>query len=329
MRAVVVRAFAPLDRIEIGELPEPAPGPGEVVIEVRAAEVNYPDILVIEGRYQVKPPLPFAPGKGAAGVVSAVGDGVSGIAVGDRVAAQVEYGAYAERLRAPACNVFPLPAGIDFVPAAALGLTYQTAYFALIERARLRAGESVLVLGASGGVGVAGVQLAKALGAGLVIAGVRAEEDAAIARQAGADAVVLVTGADLRDRLREQVRKLTGGGVDVVLDPVGGAPHAAALRALAWRGRLVVVGFAAGEIPQIPANYLLVRNIEVAGLQWSDYRDRAPAEVARVQAEIFALHLEGKLTPQVSRVLPLARFREALGLLQRGEAQGKVILTPG
>ncbi len=327
MKAVVVREYAPFDQISVGDLPDPAPGTGEVVIDVKAAEVNYPDILVIGGQYQIKPPLPFAPGKAAAGVVSAVGEGVTLLAVGDRVSAQVEYGAYAQKLRAPAINVYPMPDGIDFAQGAALGLVYQTAHFALIERARMQPGERVLVLGASGGIGVASVQLAKALGAGTVIAGVLGAGNVEIAQQCGADTVFDLGAIDLRDGLREAVREATGGhGADVVIDPVGGAVNAAALRAMAWRGRMVIIGFAAGEIPTIKANYLLVKNIEVSGLQWSDYRDRTPDWVRRVQSEIFDLAVAGKLAPVISRRFPLEGFKEALALLRDGKAQGKLIL---
>jgi NADPH:quinone reductase len=327
MKAVVVSEFAPFEQVMSGELPEPKPGPGEVVIDVKAAEVNYPDILVISGQYQVKPPLPFSPGKAAAGVISAVGAGVTGFSVGDRVSAQVEYGAFAQKLRAPAVSVFRMPDGVDFAKAAALGLVYQTAHFALIERARLQRGDRVLVLGASGGIGVASVQLAKALGAATVIAGVLGQANVGIARGCGADVVIDLGSIDLRDGLRDAVRAATGGhGADIVIDPVGGAANAAALRAMAWRGRMVIIGFAAGEIPTIKANYLLVKNIEVSGLQWSDYRDRTPDWVRRVQMEIFDLHVAGKLNPVISRIFPLEGFKDALSLLRDGKAQGKLIL---
>ena len=330
MKAVVVRAFAPIESLEIGELPDPVPGKGQVVIDVKAAEINYPDILVISGQYQIKPPLPFAPGKAAAGVVSAVGAGVTDLKVGDRVAAQVEYGAFAEKLLAPAFNVFRMPEAIGFTKGAALGLVYQTAHFALVERARLQTGNVVLVLGASGGIGVASVQVAKALGARMVIAGVLGDDNAKVAREAGADAVIDLGGADLRESLRERVHQLTGGhGADIVIDPVGGAANAAALRAMAWRGRMVIIGFAAGEVPTIKANYLLVKNIEVSGLQWSDYRDRTPEWVARVQQEIFALYVAGKIDPYVSRTFSLAGIKDALILLKQGKAQGKLILEIG
>ncbi|MDO8876742.1 MAG: NADPH:quinone oxidoreductase family protein [Pseudolabrys sp.] len=300
------------------------------MIDVKAAEVNYPDILVITGQYQVKPPLPFAPGKAAAGIVSAVGDGVTDLTVGDRVTAQVEYGAFAQMLRAPVVNVYRMPDGMDFAKGAALGLVYQTAHFALVERARMAKGDRVLVLGASGGIGVASVQLAKALGAGTVIAGVLGPDNVEIARNSGADVVIDLGSINLREDLRTAVHAATDGhGADVVIDPVGGAANAGALRAMAWRGRMVIIGFASGDIPTIKANYLLVKNIEVSGLQWSDYRDRTPDWVRRVQEEIFALHIEGKLNPVISRKFPLEGFADALSLLRDGKAQGKLILEVG
>jgi NADPH2:quinone reductase len=224
VKAVLVEAFGPLDTHAVTEASDPAPTPGTVVIDVHAADTSYADILVIEGAYQVKPPLPFSPGKSAAGTVRAIGDGVTQVAPGDRVLAQVEYGAYAEQLLAREDEVFAIPPTIGFETAAALGLAYQTAYFALVHRGRFSAGERVLVLGASGGVGVAAIQLAKALGAGSVIAAVRAEPDAPIARRAGADTVVLIDRADLKDALREEVFATTAGrGADIVIDPVGRA----------------------------------------------------------------------------------------------------------
>ena len=327
MKAVVVHEFAPFDRISVEQMPDPSPGEGDVVVDIKAAEVNYPDFLVIAGQYQFKPPRPFSPGKAAAGIISAVGKGVTNFSTGDRVALQVEYGAYAEKLRVKAVNVFHMPAGVSFVKGAALGLVYQTAHFALVERAHIRKGDVVLVLGASGGIGVASVQLAKALGAKIVIGGVLGAQNADVARRAGADATIDLGMSDIRDGLRDAVRPITGGhGIDIVIDPVGGAANGAALRALAWCGRMVIVGFAAGEIPTIQTNYLLVKNIEVSGLQWSDYRDRTPEWVARVQQELFDLHVAGKIDPYVSRTFPLEGFKDALTLLRDGKAQGKLVL---
>jgi NADPH2:quinone reductase len=327
MRAVVVREFSPFERLSVGELPDPKPGRGEVLLEIKVAEVNYPDMLVVAGEYQVRPPLPFSPGKAGAGVVCAVGEGVTRVGVGDRVSVQVEFGTYAEKLVAPAANVCRMPAGVDFATGAALGLAYQTAHFALVDRARMQPGERVLVLGASGGIGVASVQLAKALGASTVIAGVLGATNAQIARDAGADVILELGGADLKDSLRNDVRGATDGrGADIVIDPVGGEAAAAALRALAWRGRMVIVGFASGKIPTIQANYLLLKNIEVVGLQWSDYRERDPAWVARVQDELFRFCSAGRIKPHISRTFPLHEFKEALALLRDGKAQGKVLL---
>jgi NADPH2:quinone reductase len=199
-----------------------------------------------------------------------------------------------------------------------------------VERARLQAGNVVLVLGASGGIGVASVQMAKALGARMVIAGVLGNDNAKVAREAGADAVIDLGAGDLRDAVRERVHQVTKGhGADIVIDPVGGTANAAALRAMAWRGRMVIIGFAAGEIPTIKTNYLLVKNIEVSGLQWSDYRDRTPEWVARVQQEIFALYVAGRIDPYISRTFPLASIKDALALLKQGKAQGKLILEIG
>jgi NADPH2:quinone reductase len=329
MKAVVVREFAPIAQASYGDIADPVPGKGEVLVDVRAAESNYPDILVIEGRYQIKPPLPFSPGKAASGVVAALGAGVTDLSVGDRVAVQVEHGAYAEKLVARAESCFAMPDDMGFETAAALSLVYQTSYFALIERAWFQPGDTVLVLGASGGVGSAAVQLAKALGASVVIACTRGEEGARVARSLGADHVIDTAMDDLREGLRREVAAVTNGrGADVVIDPVGGEAHAAAIRAMAWCGRMVIVGFAAGEIPQIKSNYLLVKNITVSGLQWSDYRDRFPQKVVAAQKKIFALWQEGKLDPHISAVLPLSRFHEALEALEQGRAKGKIILTP-
>lgn len=327
MRAVVVYQNGPFESIGIEQMPEPTPAPGEVVVDVVAAEANYPDILVIEGKYQIKPIVPFSPGKSAAGRISALGAGVADFRIGDRVAVQVEHGAYAEKLRARAEHCFRMPPALPFEKAAALGLVYQTAWFALKDRARFKAGETVLVLGASGGIGVASIQLAKALGAKLVIGGVLGEANAQVALAAGADAIIELGEPNLRERLRDRVNDLSAGhGADVVIDPVGGEPNSAAMRAMAWCGRLIVVGFASGTIPQVKANYLLVKNISVSGLQWSDYRDRLPERIAEAQREIFQLYTEGKLDPYVSRVLPLASFKDALRSLREGTAQGKIIL---
>ena len=328
MRAVLVREFGPIENAGLATVPDPVPGPGEVLIAIEAAALNYADLLVIAGQYQFRPALPFIPGKGAAGIVAALRPGVAGFAVGDRVHAWVEEGGWAERVAAPAALCRKLPTAMPFIDAAALALDYATAWFALRDRARCRPGETVLVLGASGAVGFAAVQLAKALGAH-VLAGVASADKRDLALQAGADAVIDLARPDLRDSLRAQVHEATGGnGADVVLDPVGGAVFEAAIRALAWRGRLVVIGFASGDIPTIKANYLLLKNIEVSGLQVSEYKKRAPAEVERCFAELFALYTAGEIAPFVMETLPLERFAEGLRQIRDRTVRRKIVLTP-
>ena len=329
MRAVVVREFGPIEAASLAEVPVPVAGSSELLVAIHAAPVNYADLLVIAGRYQTRPQLPFIPGKGVAGTVAAVGDAVTRFRVGDRVFAWVEEGGYAEAVAAPERLCYRLPAAMPFVDAAALGLDYATAWFALHDRARFRAGDTVLVLGASGAVGFAAVQLAKALGA-RVLAGIATPEKVDLAHLAGADAVIELWRPDLRDSLRAQVREATGGeGADIILDPVGGEVFEAALRALAWRGRMVVIGFAGGQIiPTVRANYLLVKNIEVSGLQVSDYKKRAPDEVVQCFEELFTLYEAGKLSPFVMATYPLERFAEGLRQVRDRTVRRKIVLTP-
>lgn len=318
MRAVVVHKPGPFRGHRVEHVADPVPGPGEVLIEVRAIGVNYPDLLVAEGKYQLIPPVPYTPGKEAAGIAN-----------GNRVLAQVEHGAYAEKVVARAVDCQPLPEGMPFEDAAALGLAYQTAYFALMDRGGYQKGETVLVTGASGGVGLAGVQIAKALGA-TVIAGVTSAEKGALCRRHGADHVIDLAAPDLRESVRQQVYAAVGKrGVDIVLDSVGGDAFDGALRALAWRGRLVVIGFAAGRIPEVRANYLLLKNIAVSGLQWSDYRQRHPEMVKAAQEKIFSLYVEKKIKPEITATYPLERFADALARFGARSVQGKLILTPG
>jgi len=328
MRAVVVSAFGPVEGLAVGELADPAPGTGEVLVEVRATAVNFVDLLVIAGKYQFLPALPFAPGKLPAGIVVACGAGVTTFAPGDRVLTFAEQGGFAERVSVAASACIPLPAGMSFVDAAAMSLAYDTAWFALKERARYAPGESVLVLGASGSVGLAAIGLAKAFGA-FVLGGITTAAHATLVRDAGADVVIDLSVAELRDRLREDVRAATGGnGADIVLDMLGSPYCEAALRALAWRGRLVIVGFAAGEMPTVRANYLLVKNIEVSGLQVSDYRKRLPAMMDACFEEIFSLYASGRLRPPAHRVYALADFGRALADLQDRSIRERIILAP-
>ncbi len=326
MKAVIARSFGPIESLQIAEVPDPVAGPSQVVIDVATAGVNYPDLLVVGGKYQILPRPPFTPGKEAAGIVLAVGPGVDTCRVGDRVMALVEHGAYCQRLLSPAANVFVLPEGMDMIEAGGFGLTLQTAYFALVVRGNLSAGETVLVTGAAGGVGLACVQLARALGA-TVIAGVSSPEKADVARAAGATHVIYFTGDNLRDRIRQDVHALTDGkGADVICEVVGGDVFDGCLRALAWSGRLVVLGFAGGRIPSISANYLLLKNIAVTGLHWSDYREWHPAWMRRGHEVLFDLYRKGLLRQQVTMTYPLAQVVEAMRQLRDRLVKGKVVL---
>jgi len=326
MRAIVVDEFGPPERLRVAEVPPPRPRPGEVLVEVHMAPVNYVDLLVVGGTYQSLPACPFIPGKGPAGIVAAIGPGVTAPHVGDRVLAMAEEGGYAELVALRADQCYRLPSRMSFLDAASISLVYDTAWFALRERARLAPGETVLVLGASGGVGQAAVQLARTIGA-RVLAGISRPERAAAVRAAGADAVIDLWRENLRDTLREEVWAATAGrGADVILDPLGGDVFDAALRALAWCGRLVVIGFAAGQIPTVKANYLLAKNIEVSGLQVSDYRKRRPAQMAACFAEIFELYDEGRVKPAPAEVFPLGRAGEALAAVRERRLAGRAVL---
>ena len=327
MQALIVKEHGSLDKLTLGEFPDPKPGKSEVLVDVHAASVNFPDLLVIGGTYQNLPPRPFVPGKDLAGVVAAVGEGVTRVKAGDRVMAQIEHGAFAERAVVRESQCFVMPEKMRYEEGAAMGLVYLTAHFALIERAQFRAGETVLVTGAAGGVGLAAVQLAKALGA-IVIAAVSSEEKAQVVRDSGADHVVRTDVPDLRDALRQQVFDAVGKrGVDLVLDSVGGDVFDACLRVLAWCGRLVIIGFAAGRIPKVKTGYLLVKNISLIGLQSSDYRDRAPEIVRQTQERLFALYNEGKLKPHVMTAYAMKDYLAALNMVKDRKVLGKVVIT--
>ncbi len=328
MKAIVVHEFGGPEVLGLEDWPDPIPGPGQVVIRVEAVAVNFVDTVVVAGRYQFLPQLPFVPGKGPVGTVAAIGAGVTGFAVGDRVLAMAEQGGYAEMTLASADQCYSLPPTMPFTAAAAMSLSFDTAWFGLHERGRLAPGETVLVLGATGAVGFAALQLAKAAGA-RVLAGVSSMAKAELAREHGADAVIDLGAEDLRDNLRDQVRAVTGGkGADVVLDMLGGDIFDAALRALAWRGRLVVIGFAAGRIPSVKANYLLVKNIEVSGLQISDYRKRQPDMLRRCFQDVFALFEAGKIKAPAIHCLPLARATEAMNALVTRSSPARILLRP-
>ena len=323
MKAVLCKQYGPPESLTIEELPSPKAGPGEVVVTVKAASVNFPDVLIIQNKYQFKPPLPFSPGSELAGVVKEVGSGVSAWKPGERVIAFTTYGAFAEEVKTEAARLLPLPAGMDFVSGAAFLLTYGTSDHALRDRGALKAGESLLVLGAAGGVGLAAIEIGSALGA-RVIAAASSEAKLAVCREHGADATINYATEDLRKR----VQALTEGrGVDVVYDPVGGAYSEAAFRSLAWRGRLLVVGFAAGEIPKLPLNLPLLKGAAAVGVFWGDFARREPQIFAESVSQLTRWYAEGRLRPHVSQTLPLAKAAEALKLLASREAKGKIVLT--
>ncbi|HZS53207.1 MAG TPA: NADPH:quinone oxidoreductase family protein [Bryobacteraceae bacterium] len=328
MRAVLVKEFGPVETHKIEDWSDPIPATGQVLITIKATAVNFVDSLVVSGKYQFLPERPFVPGKLPAGVVSSVGLGVTDFRIGDRVLTLAEEGGYAEKIAVDAQQCFKLPRSMTFVDAASMALAYDTSWFALRERARIRNGETVLVLGSTGSVGSAAVQLAKAMGA-KVFAGVSSLGKASLAVEAGADEIIDLSKHNLRDGLREQVFAKNGGkGVDIILDPIGGDAFEAALRALAWRGRLVVIGFASGRIPSVKVNYLLLKNIEVNGLQISDYRKRTPDLMKQCIGEIFAMFEGGRLKPATTVTYPLEQFAQALQQITERRASGRIVLVP-
>ena len=320
MRAIVCRAYGPPRDLVIAEVPEPVAGPGQVVIDVHAAGVNFPDVLLVQGLYQVKPPLPFSPGVEAAGIVSAVGEGVRGLRIGQRVVAPV-MGGFAGRAVAQAATTIALPDGIAFRTAAGMLLTYGTAYHALVDRAQLRAGERVYVTGAGGGVGTAALDLANALGATAVgCAGSDAKR--AAAKRAGAHSVVDAGASDLVDL----IKAATDGGFDVALDNVGGAQFDAALRAARRDARILVVGFAGGTIPQIPANRILLKELNVLGVYWGDWATRNPQHDAANFAAMFAMVEAGTLHPHVETIYPFHHAAQAIADLHERRLVGKAVV---
>jgi NADPH2:quinone reductase len=327
MRAVVLGDYGPLDNLSLIEFADPVPGPEDIIVDVRATAVNYVDLVMISGKYQFKPDVPFVPGKGPAGVVKSVGKDVTDFAPGDRVLAMAEQGGYAALTSIHRNNCYHLPDKMSFADAASMALVYDTAWFSLVERGRFREGETVLVLGASGGVGLAALQLVRAMG-GQALAGIANPDKADLVRDAGAEAVIDLAADNLRDSLRDQVFTVTDGrGADVVIDPLGDDIFDAALRAVAWRGRMIVIGFAAGRIPSLKANYLLVKNIDVSGLQISDYRRRRPDLTAKCFAEIFALYEAGTISALPTVTRPIEDFGQALQDVQDRNVRGRIVLT--
>lgn len=322
MKAVLCKAFGPAENLVLEEVSSPVAKANEVLLEVHAAGVNFPDTLIIEGKYQFKPPFPFSPGGEAAGVVTAVGDKVAHLKVGDRVMALTGWGSFAEEVAVAGYNVMPIPADMDFPHAAAFGMTYGTSMHALKQRANLQPGETLLVLGASGGVGLAAVEIGKAMGA-RVIAAASSAEKLEVAKAAGADELINYSESSLKD----EVKRLTGGqGADVIYDPVGGDLFDAAIRSIAWNGRLLVVGFASGRIPELPVNLALLKGAAVVGVFWGAFAQRQPQDNAANFQQLFAWYSQGKLKPLVSQSFPLAQAAQAIDTLGQRKAVGKVVV---
>jgi len=306
------------------EWPDPTPGPGEVLVDVKAIGCNFFDTLITRGKYQVQPELPFSPGAEAAGVVEAVGAGVSSVALGDQVTVLLTYGAFASKIVAPATRIFPMADGMPFEAAAALGVVYQTSYVALVPRAQLQPGETLLIHAAAGGVGLAAVQIGVALGARVIGTG-GSPEKLELIREHGADVALNYREEDFVERTKE----LTGGrGADVIYDPVGGDTFDRSLKCIAFNGRLLVIGFASGRIPEAKMNRVLLKNISLVGLHWGLYFDRSPDTLQETQHALVSLYSEGKIDPLVSATYPLAEAGAALEALGAGKTTGKVVLLP-
>jgi NADPH2:quinone reductase len=322
MKAIVCKAWGAPDSLVLENLPDPVPGPGQAVVEVRAAGVNFPDVLTVQGKYQVRPELPFTPGNEFAGIVRAVGPGVDAYQAGDRVIGFTRTGAFAEQVLAPVGDLVPMPPGMDFEVAASISVTYGTAHHALLDRGALQAGETLLVLGAAGGVGLAAVEIGKLLGA-RVIAAASSDARLAVCRDHGADVLINYETQDLR----EAIRAATGGeGVDVILDPVGGKYSEPALRSIAWRGRHLVVGFANGEIPRLPWNLMLLKGASVVGVFWGAFQRREPQANAAAMRGMMEAMMEGKLRPLVSARYTLEETAQALNDMAARKVTGKVVV---
>lgn len=322
MRAILCKEYGPADTLVIEDVKSPEAKGRGVKIRVKAAGLNFPDTLIIEGKYQFKPTMPFSPGGEMSGEVVAVGDKVTRFKVGDRVAGLTGFGAFAEEIVIAEDNLLPVPANMSDEKAAAFTMVYGTSYYALKQRANIQPGETLLVLGASGGVGLATVELGKAMGA-RVIAAASSAEKLEVAKAAGADEVINYTEEPLKDT----VKKLTGGkGIDVIYDPVGGDFTEQALRAMAWNGRHLIIGFAAGDIPKIPANLTLLKGCSVVGVFWGNFTRMEPEASAKNMMELLALYEQGKIDPKVSEVYEFEDYVNALNALTERRAKGKVVL---
>jgi NADPH:quinone reductase len=329
MRGVVIQEFGPLDTHQIGEIAAPEAGPNDVLLDVYVIGVNFPDTLMFQGLYQTKPDRPFVPGRDAAGVVTAVGENVTRFKKGDRVTAQVRWGAYAEQLAAPQERCFHIPDGMDFAAAAAMGTVYPTAHVSLMVRGQYKTGETVLVNGAAGGIGLASVQIAKAKGA-IVIAGDIDDEKRQLALDNGADYAIDLTVDDLRENLRHQVFAVTDKrGVDICIDPIGGDVFDGSLRALAFAGRIITVGYVAGRIPEVRANYFNVKNLSLSGISLDLYFRYEPETVQAAIADLFDMYVKGQVKPELTASYPMEEFQTVLKMFGERKTKGKIVLTTG
>jgi len=323
MKAILCKQYGPPESLVLEDLPALKPGKGQVVISIKAAGVNFPDTLIIQNKYQFKPELPFSPGSECAGVVKEVGEGVTAVKPGDLVMALTTYGSFAEEITVKEAECIPLPKGVGFTQAAAFTLTYGTSYHALKDRAQLKSNETLLILGAAGGVGSAAIELGKILGA-RVIACASSDEKLAACKQLGANEMINYETEDLRERVKQLTNEK---GVDVVYDAVGGKYSEPALRTLSWNGRFLVVGFAAGEIPKIPLNLALLKGCSIVGVFWGSFMRKEPATAAKNHAQLMTWLTNGKLKPLISSVYPLAQAPRALSDLIERKAKGKVVLS--
>ena len=324
MKAIVCKAWGLPETLVIEEQADLVPAAGEIVIDIMAAGVNFPDVLIIQNKYQFKPELPFTPGNELAGTVHAVGAGVTQYKVGDKVFAFVPQGAFAQQVKVTADAVLPMAAGMDFDTAAAITLTYGTSHHAVVDRAQLKAGETMLVLGAAGGVGLAAIEIGKALGA-RVIAAASTAEKLAVCKEHGADVLINYTTEDLRDAIKAATH---GKGPDVVYDPVGGSYTEPAFRSIAWRGRYLVIGFANGEIPKLPLNLPLLKGASLVGVFWGDYARREPAHNLAAMQELMRWLAEGKIKPHISARYALADTPKALIDMASRKVTGKIVILP-
>lgn len=322
MKAVQCTSYGPPENLEFNDIDDPVAGKGDVLIGIHATGLNFPDTLQIAGKYQFQPPFPFTPSSEVAGVIEAVGEGVTDVAVGDRVMAMIGVGGMAEKVACPVAAITKIPDSMDFTAASGFGMIYGTSYHALKQRANLQPGETLLVLGASGGVGYAAVEIGKAMGA-RVIAAASTDEKLAVAKKAGADELINYGDGQLKDK----VKKLTGGvGADVIYDPVGGDLFDQSARCINWKGRLLVIGFASGTIPKYPTNLALLKGCDLVGVFWGDFRRREPEVHDQNTEELFALYDEGKLKPLVSQIFPLDKYVDALNVFVNRQAVGKIVI---